>query len=107
MDCTLALRLEYLLIMKFRALLVIAIQKYSPVSITHARGPLLSVGFGLMVLVGTVLLLGHLLLDDSTVVLIAIQWTFGLFVYSFTVYMLDQSVRTGMRDLLKLGFGKQ
>lgn len=85
----------------------LAIQKYSPVSITHARGPLLSVGFGLMVLVGTVLLLGHLLLEDSTVVLIAIQWTFGLFVYSFTVYMLDQSVRTGMRDLLKLGFGKQ
>lgn len=84
----------------------LAIQKYSPASITHAVGPLLSVGFGLVVLVSTVQLLGHLLLEDSTVLLIAIKWTFGLFVYIFTVYMLSQSVRTGVQDLLKLGFGK-
>jgi O-antigen/teichoic acid export membrane protein len=84
----------------------IAIEKYSPVSITHASGPLLAVGYGLIALSVTALLHRFLLPDISTVSLIASQWVLGLFVYSFAVYVLDQSVRAGIRDLLKLGFGK-
>jgi hypothetical protein len=84
-----------------------AIEKYSPASITHASQRLGSVGLGLIVLSGNVLLVELLVSDISTVTLIASQWVVGLIVYSFAVYILDRSVQAGVQDLLKLGVGKQ
>jgi PST family polysaccharide transporter len=84
-----------------------AIEKYSPVSTTHVVRRLGTVGFGLIVLSGSVLLAELVFSDISTVMLIASQWIAGLIVYGLTVYMLDQSVRTGVQDLLKMGFGKK
>jgi PST family polysaccharide transporter len=83
------------------------IEKYSPASITHATGPLLAVAIGLLPLLGTVLFLELFYSEISTVYLIATQWTLGLLVYGFTVYLLDQTVRAGVQDLLYLTFGKQ
>jgi O-antigen/teichoic acid export membrane protein len=84
-----------------------AIERYTPASITHASQRLRSVGFGLIALSGTVLLVELLFPDISIVTQVASQWVVGLIVYSFAVCMLDRSVQADVQDLLKLGFGKQ
>ena len=84
----------------------VAIEKYSPVSVKNASGQLISVAYGLVGLSVSVLLLGYLLSDIPNLYLIASQWILGLIGYSAIVFARDQSLRSGMRDLLNLGFGK-
>ena len=81
----------------------IAIQIHTPVAVRKACMPLLSVACGLAALYGAVLLPGILLPDLPVALMLAGQWTCGLVVYGCVVYLLDQSLRDGMRDLLRSG----
>lgn len=84
-----------------------AIEKYSPGSIRQASPRFRSVGFGLIFLFGSVLLIEQFLPHFPTLVLMSSQWIGGLIAYSLSMYLLDRSIYAELRTLLRLGFGKE
>ena len=83
-----------------------AVARCTSATLSQAKTQLVSLGIGLLLLGGSVVLVAGLLPAVQVPYKIAAQWACGLFVYWASVCGLDTFLRAGLQELLHLGVGR-